>query len=403
MSLTNRLALLEYDVGGPVVVHERMVLDHIEAEDYVVCTPDRDIYVETLSVLNPDLRAFRVRPRANMLPAGVAAGSVYPLPAWTVDEIADIRAEASREADNERRRRNVGAVAPVPVHPVVGGGGVVPQAPAEDVNPGACDIRGEDGVWVFAETLDGCRYGDKVQGVAIPPVVGEKIVHTLPNGRKVFCICINEKGVEEFNNRPALCDGRILPRKNNSLGVPEMTLADAAAKSKQFDLGWKVVGPRTAKWCLAYLSVEGLGLEGHHERFRQLCRLETSSWGVMEHFQLSMFVKHLIQTDMVNPCNSQGLELMFRRLQTIEYSHSEKAREAEAKATGGKLSLEEQASFGSIVRQSGTLMISPDLLTHVKEEVERDAALQKNLRKAREERELARKAAKGAKKNEEGP
>ena len=47
-------------------------------------------------------------------------------------------------------------------------------------------------------------------------------------------------------------------------------------------------------------------------------------------------------------------------------------------------------------------MISPDLLSHVKEEVERDAALQKNLRKAREERELARKQNKG-KKNEEGP
>lgn len=388
-----------------MVVHERMILDHIEGEDYVVCTPDRDIYVETLSVLNPDLRSFRVRPRANVLPPGVAANTLYPLPAWSADEIGEIRAEASREADNERRRRNVGAgaAAPAPVQPAVVGGGAVQQSSTEEVVPGALDIRGEDGVWVFAESSEGCRYGDRVQGVVSPPVVGEKIVHTMPNGRKVFCICINEKGVEDFNGRPALCDGRILPRKNNSLGVPEMSLSDAAARSKQYDLGWKVAGPRTAKWCLAYLSVEGLGLEGHHERFRQLCRLETSSWGVMEHFQLSMFVKHLIQTDMVNPCNSQGVELMFRRLQTIEYAHSEKAREAEAKATGGKLSLEEQASFGSIVRQSGTLMISPDLLTHVKEEVERDAALQKNLRKAREERDLARKAAKGAKKNEEGP
>lgn len=118
-----------------------------------------------------------------------------------------------------------------------------------------------------------------------------------------------------------------------------MSLTDLSAKCKQHDLGWKVVGPRTTKWCLSYLSVEGLGLEGHHERFRQLCKLETSSWGVMEHFRLSMFVKHLIQTDMFNACNSQGIELMFRRLQTIEYGHSEKAREAESRATGGKLSL----------------------------------------------------------------
>lgn len=34
-------------------------------------------------------------------------------------------------------------------------------------------------------------------------------------------------------------------------------------------------------------------------------------------------------------------------------------------------------------------MVAPDLLHHVKSEVERDATLSKNLRKAREDRELA--------------
>ncbi|CAE7219960.1 gag-pro-pol [Symbiodinium sp. CCMP2592] len=61
---------------------------------------------------------------------------------------------------------------------------------------------------------------------------------------------------------------------------------------------------------------------------------------------------------------------MFRRVQTIEYAHSERARELEAKSVGGKLSLEEQHTFGSLVRQAGTLMIAPSLLDHVKQEVE---------------------------------
>jgi len=39
-------------------------------------------------------------------------------------------------------------------------------------------------------------------------------------------------------------------------------------------------------------------------------------------------------------------------------------------------------------------MVAPELLDHVRSEVERDASLAKNLRKAREEREAARKAAK---------
>lgn len=48
-------------------------------------------------------------------------------------------------------------------------------------------------------------------------------------------------------------------------------------------------------------------------------------------------------------------------------------------------------------------MICPDLLSHVKTEVERDAALAKILRKAREEREIARKGCKAGKKEEGAP
>ena len=41
-----------------------------------------------------------------------------------------------------------------------------------------------------------------------------------------------------------------------------------------------------------------------------------------------------------------GFELIFERLQTLEYAHSEKAREMESKAVCGKLTLEEQFTFG---------------------------------------------------------
>ena len=69
--LTGRFALLEYDVPGPIVMHERMILDHVESDDYVVCTPDRDLFVEQLTVENSDLRSFRLRPQPHQLPPGV--------------------------------------------------------------------------------------------------------------------------------------------------------------------------------------------------------------------------------------------------------------------------------------------------------------------------------------------
>ena len=72
----------------------------------------------------------------------------------------------------------------------------------------------------------------------------------------------------------------------------------------------------------------------------------------------------------------------------------------ESKAVVGRLSLEEQTTFGGVTRQFSTLMVCPELLDHVKSETEKEASLAKNLRKAREEREAARKQ--GGKKNKDG-
>lgn len=404
--LSNRFALLEYDVGGPVVVHERMVLDHIASDEYVVCTPDRDLYVEQLSVDNPDLRSFRMRPTANRLPPGVAAGDVYALPAWTQAELTAIRDEARQIAQAELARRG-GAVAAPAV--VVGAPAQVAQAaagvPAVPRCPGVTGLTAGVLVWVAAEAIEGVQYGDVIDNVVAPMVLDGKTVHQLPDGRPLFCMCVNDSRAETFNNRPSLCDGRLLPRKMNSLGSPEMTLTEAVTGAKEFDLGWKLSGPRTSRWCLNYLTVEGLGLEGHHERFRQICKLDSGSWGVQEHFQLSVMLRNLLQSDGFDGCNSIGIEMMFRRIQTIEYSHAERARESESRALGGnsKLALEEQFVFGSLVRTAGTLMICPALLQHVKEETEREVLLAKNLRKAKEERELAAKSKSKSKKQEEGP
>ena len=401
--LCNRIALLEYDVAGARVVHERMVFDHITGDEYVVLTPDRDMFVEQLSVENPELKAFRLRPAPNQLPPGVNAGQVYSLPAFTAAEIQQFKDDARTLAIAERAARGVAGGG-------AGAGNVVPVAPAAVVPavvntggaPGARNLAAGVLSWVAAEGLDGVRYGEVIDGVNAPLVLGSKHVHTMADGRQIFCICINESKMEEFNNRGAFCDGRILARKMNTLGCPEVPLSEVVAASKEYDLGWKISGPRTASWCLNYLCVEGLGLEGHHERFRQVCKLDSGSWGVQEHFQHSMVLRHLLQVDGVNGASSMGVEVLFRRLQTIEYAHAERAREAESKLAGGKLALEEQFVFGSVVRHAGTLMIAPALLTHVKDETEREVQLAKNIRKAKEERELANKKG-GKKQKEESP
>ena len=125
-----------------------------------------------------------------------------------------------------------------------------------------------------------------------------------------------------------------------------------------------------------------------------MCRLDGQAWGVQEHFQCTQFLKLLLLVDQLDGSNLEGVEAIFRRMQTIEYSHSQKLRETESKGGPSKLSLEEQAAFAGAMRAHTSLMICPDMLEHVRKEVEREASLAKNLVKARENRDSLTKGGK---------
>ena len=82
------------------------------------------------------------------------------------------------------------------------------------------------------------------------------------------------------------------------------------------------------------------------------------------------------------------IEILYRRVQTIEYAWAEKTKDNESKAmAGGRLSLEEQSLFGLLTRATSTMMICPELLEHVRSEAEEDGKLAKALRIARGTRE----------------
>ena len=156
---------------------------------------------------------------------------------------------------------------------------------------------------------------------------GDFNFHTQSNLPGMFVECIDGQDRAELY--------RIFPQEIDALGKPECSLKDAAKRSTETDVAWVLTGPRTTKWCLSYLVMEGLGLERHHERFRQLCRVDASAWGIQEHFQLPMITKHALQVDQINAYNAMFCEVIFRRMQTIEFAYAEKARDAESRALGG--------------------------------------------------------------------
>lgn len=93
--------------------------------------------------------------------------------------------------------------------------------------------------------------------------------------------------------------------------------------------------------------------------------------------------------------------MLLRRVQLIEYLYSEKAGAPPSAKGGGKGA---NSSFGSVAamesavfvgthRDYGAEMVAPSLLTYVASEVEKDASVLKQVRKAREERASAAAAA----------
>ena len=164
----------------------------------------------------------------------------------------------------------------------------------------------------------------------------------------------------------------------------------ASIKQESFGADWQLPGPRCSLRCIECIIQEGSGLLGHQERFKIVCGLDWNSWGVIEHFNICQALAQGLLVDQLDGSNLLMVEHQFRRLQTIEFGHAERAREAESKTYQGEMSLEEQHAFAGTTRASATLMACPDLLDYARSEVEREARLPKNLRIAREEREALR-------------
>ena len=220
-----------------------------------------------------------------------------------------------------------------------------------------------------------------------------KCVVDLGGGKFVFAEYVTAAGLQGWLDEAVADEARLLPIRLSPAGERHRSWTSVADDSRIENFAdWPVLGPRSVPWCLAFLKKEGRNLELHHERFKAVAKLEASSWGVAEHKEICAYLTHLCCYDQVDPSNLAAAEAMFRRLQTIEYSYVEKVRQLEANAGGGsRLTGEEQAIFGGLQQSDASLMIAPELLDHARAEAERSASLAKNLRKAREEREAAKK------------
>ena len=114
--------------------------------EYVILTPDYDVYVEILDASNPDLASFHLSGPGGSLPPGVPRAQIYGFAAMSAVDYARFMARGRAEAAAEVARRVAVPVA-APVGPAVAGGG-------------AAD--GGHQIWVMAETCGVHKIGETV-------------------------------------------------------------------------------------------------------------------------------------------------------------------------------------------------------------------------------------------------
>ena len=222
--------------------------------------------------------------------------------------------------------------------------------------------------------------------------VGE--VATLIQNIRTSPIVKQNLGTETPRAAEAVSDARTLSLEVLASGARRTRDFKEAAKlfSPEEYPDWPVKGPRSTAWCSAYLSRKPSG-EEHHHMWRQICRLNADQWGVGEHGRLLEIADVAAGYDGFDLTNCAFAEMLFRQVQVIEWTYAKKLQEntASTSSSAGRLDREEIAAFSGRNDKASGVMVCPEVLDHVKTIVEREAAIMKNLRKAKEEREARAK------------
>jgi hypothetical protein len=407
-----RRALLNY---GLVVWHERIALAQVQGSEWVVCSPDFELFVEQLDRTNPDLDGFRLAPLAGGLPLGVAAGDVYGFGAVTAAELLQLIEEGGELAIQERLVRGLAPVGPlVPAAPGPGGAAAVPVAPVAPAAPPGLPapaalggalllgggaggggvsrldrISGLAGSWVLDEPTADFDIGDEFTLPAGALVSGSRALALVGTDVTVFKYLVPGANISEYARlrRAFLCDDpRILPQVPAPRSFAEAVKEMIGGRRSVLPPS-TLTGPETSEWFLdEVVKGSGGGMISRHHRWRAESGVGQHDRIVYEHEVLSRALELGVVIDGYNLKASVMGEFLLRRLQLQE--------EAVAESPANP-SYEGSQHYLGVSDRKGGALVAPSLRAHVAAELGKEAAILKEKRKARESKPT--KLAKGAK------
>ncbi|CAE8586488.1 unnamed protein product [Polarella glacialis] len=404
---------VRYNVAGRVLYHERVVTGKVPNKRlrYMILTPDGEHYDEDYED-SQDFDDVLVLRAPGELPAGMLVASFYRFPVPVAAGALAFRAGQAQVAIANDPRL-AGAMVPVggggggggpaavhlplaaPAQPAAGGAGgavlgmagggaaVNAGVPAAAAVPAAAPLLGQ---WRVAAAEAGSEVGDLVPAALAPAGAGIKRI-AMVNGNETFIELVQDDNLNGWIDKRLPLDVRIQRIKvRHGARCCEWREAVEDLREETF-ADFPLSGPRTSGFCLRYLNRQPGGAADRRILWRQGSKVNPSDWGVSEHETLLEAVKLASSYDQLELTNLACFEIVFRRLQTIEYCYQDRSRElnnTQRQKWGPKLTLEEQSAFMGVTRNE-MVMIDPQLLSHIKTHVKEDAELAKNLRLARDE------------------
>ena len=323
------LAYVEYQ-GYPGVLHARLLLHHVTGDEWMILTPDRDLYHEELSNNNPDFSRF-YHVADGGLPPRIPRAQIYSFGDMSARDYSRYLALGKREAEAERNRRGIVAA----VLPVAAAAG----APAP---VGAAAMVDEDAEkWVLAEWLDGHKIGEDV---AIPPGApiedNRSLIHMVDDQQKDHVVLVAKVRSSDLE---AFCDERIrLARESLSCKGDDTVAADDVRtlsilygangeRNRNFRDSVKEMKqvefddfPLSLRTCQSYLKAVGEMSEccyAQHLAWVQQSKIPEGDRAVYEDEVLSKVVDTAIRYDGLNVVNLACFELIVRRKQLLAEAH----------------------------------------------------------------------------------
>ena len=382
--------------------HQRLILGHIAAYEYMVVTPTYDFFVEQIGGAGADIETVRLGVHGGGLPLGIDANDVFGFndgAGPTAAERRQLLGEGQTLTEQERAARGLagaggapgvppGAVVVGPVAPMAGPpGAIVPAPVALGVGappglppPGVAPpvpappaVAPPGGVWVVDEPTETNNVGDLV---ALPPgaaVLGTRALVAI--GGEIVALKRLDPGTDlaaYSAARKALLsdDMRVIPLKTRGF-------AEAAAEMTASAVATPLTGPRSADWLVTEISRSGGGMVSRHMRWRRESGVKSGDRIIFEHEVVSRAVEYAATHDAYNIRNSVSMEFLLRRLQLLEEAVAENLEQPSYDGAKHYLGVEE--------RKGGALM-APALRAHVASELQRETAILKEKRKAREAR-----------------